>query len=426
MSKKVQQSKRDLDLNLLNKIKKALFDGAIEKDDLMSNNRLSLRRLNDLGFSTGLGSLQSDPELYPVFREIKLSVEGYGELLSFKEIKLKYADLISRVAAVMENGGNTTDLSSINSKLYEEAKEKPHWPLIRYLSVPESDKKGYWYWTDEDLITEAGNYKNLTNLKLADNTLHKHIKGRSLELALFCKWPHYNTDSYIGLNHHVYRSQGELVFGNMICLAGLEGDWRWQVHTGLYRQGSNKPMTADFQCITKEVLVEISMFEEKERGSRGVYYVNRRDEKAYIYEKYGKQAIFIDSSPFYRNGCIDAESFAQACIMNLAKYGYDGFSNAQFTAQKLLYNSAIDVKRHMTAKDFLDYLEGEHGLTRMAQLSNDKSYLNKYIKMREDSEEVFGLLREKGKRTKSRKISETVKNKNNASIASLKKCLSLT
>lgn len=268
------------------------------------------------------------------------------------------------------------------------------------------NKNNYFYWTDGDLVSEAGKFRNLTHLKNAAGSLHRELTGRDLLEEVQRLHPSYSTNCYIGHEGKCYRSQGELVLGNLILLSGVAKDWGWQVATGLYRNGSNKTMTADFRLNPLNLYIEITMFRDNPRGSRGVHYENRRIEKEKLYEANGCKHVFIDSSGFYKNGVIDAEKFARHCISTLQQYGFHGLKKSLASSKKITFHEGVDSKPELKTEEYLDYLEKKFGLTHAAQLSNDKSYLNFAINIREDGHYIRALLKERGFKIRAEKISQ--------------------
>ncbi len=82
-------------------------------------------------------------------------------------------------------------------------------------------------------------------------------------------------------------------------------------------------MTADFKLNEGNIfVVEISMFVKNGIGSKGNNYAERRKEKQRIYSANYMKHLFIDSSYFYNNGCIDSESFSKHCISRLNYFGF--------------------------------------------------------------------------------------------------------
>lgn len=401
-------TKRKKDAWLLKSVLERVLSGALPKDDLLDNNRMSQQKLRGHGVKSSLNSIISDPELFRRYAQLKRAVERWAAPIPRTGVQKRYSGLIARIKAVLGPSGNVVDLSRNHKSLYREALACPHWPLVKGLAISTKKRPEYFHWTDNDLIEAAGEYVNFTELKHKDGSLHRMITGRELKDKVRLRWSSYNTHCYVGLNGQVYRSQGELVFGNLICLSGVRNDWVIEAPTNVYRPESNKPMTADFLCKPIEHFIELSMFEADGRGARGKQYVDRRDQKASVYDDNHIYATFINTSTYYAHGCIDARAFAQHCIDVMVPLGYHGLSKAKLESSKLCYWEGVDCRPDLSASDYLDYLEQKYELTMKSQLSVDKSFLLPPINLRDDAQIVKNMLAERGKRIRKWKIAQRV------------------
>lgn len=407
MSKVIEENKDLLasveeDLEILRAIYEGLKAGRLSVESFVYKRRLSFKAVKSRGLSRCRNSVVSHPALYAAYASIKRYVEGLEEPIDGVIACERYADLIAKIQALIGPHGTMSNLSSSDMGLYREALACPHWPIVKRF-VSQKVRPDFFYWSDRDLIDEAGKYLNLTQLKVVGGQLHRELAGRDLLNQVILKYPSYSTHVYIGLAGKRYRSQGELIFGNLIVLSALDADWDWQVETGLYRKGSSKPMTADFRLKTIDLFIEISMFKKNGRGSLGKYYEARRNEKQEIYAEEGINCLFIDSSGFYVNGFIDSEAFARHCIFEIRQFGYNCFDKSGASYERLRHFEGVDSKPELSAIAFLDYLEHEYGLTHKAQLSNDRSYLRPAILLRNDCDEVLAILKSRGFAIRSKK-----------------------
>lgn len=414
-------SQLERDTHILTSILEDLKLKKILSESLLCKGRLSYKALSLRGFTRNRNSVVSTPSLYSIYGDIKRHVERLPERIDLSVAREKYSDLIARINALPQPIKSTSELSVLDYKIYKDLLLCPHWPIVKR-TVLSNVRPEYFYWTDNDLIEEAGNYKNLTQLKNSAGQLHRELKGRDLLDELMRRHSSYITHCYKGLGERFYTSQGELVFGNLIILAGLEKECEWQANTGLYRNNSNKPMTADFKLNEENIFVEISMFVKNGRGSRGKNYDERREEKQKIYSVNSMKYLFIDSSKFYNNGCIDSEAFSKHCISRLNELGFKGIDKKLSHDKDLFYFDSIDVKPDLSAIEYFEYLKLEFGLTHSAQLSNDKSRLLPFIYLREDSEEVIDLIRKSGAamRIKKNKKHHQIKRKNRVGFAEVR------
>ena len=401
----MELNKREAIVGLLKETIRLVNDNKICSESLLSKNRFSYRKLcrmqlykQYMDISVSRSSVISDPVTYGLFRELKFIVEGIQRpSLSLAEVQIKYSEEINQIQNLSFDLKSTTDFSLEYPELYGQFNKLSHWPLIKYLVFKDSTGD-YFYWIDNDLITKAGDYDNFTDLKYSECNLHRNIMGRGLKSAVELSFPQYLTSARVGLGKKVYRSLGELVFGNMVHIAQLQDDVIWQYDTGLCRKNSNKSMTSDFYIKSLNLLIEVSMFIENGRGSRGKNYDLRRKEKVDIYNKMDIKYLFIDSSEFYQQGCFLALKFALAIVEELNKLSYFALNKTvDVDESKLGFFESLDAKPELTAEEYLVFLEEKFDLTHTAQLSQDKSFLRQVIKLRFDANTVFKLLTEKGK-----------------------------
>lgn len=382
----------------------------LSTDSLLWKGRFSYKKLSNsnhalkyIGKVVSLSSVISEPVTYDLFRQLKFITEGIEyPLLTLAEVEVNYNEVIVELWNLSGQVKSTVDLSRDHYALYCRVSKLVHWPLIKYL-VFEGSTGEFLYWCDEDIINKAGDYENFTHLKYKGCNLHRHIMGRNLKSDVELRFPQYLTFARIGLGNKIYRSLGELVLGNMVVIAGAENDFIWQYDTGLCRVNSNKSMISDFYIKPLKLLIEISMFVENGRGSRGKSYDIRREEKLEIYNKMGIKYLFIDSSAFYKQGCFLSLQFALTVVEELNKFSYFTLNHTVDSDEsKLGFFESLDVRSELTAEAYLLFLEEKFGLTHTAQLSQDMSFLRQIIKLRIDARKIFSLLKEKGK--KRRKI----------------------
>lgn len=401
----MELKKRAAIVGLFKETIRLVNDNKISANSLLWKNRFSYNKLcrshlskQYINKSVSRSSVISDPATYGLFRELKFIVERIQQpLLSLAEVEIKYSEEISKIQNLGTDLKSTIDFSREHYGLYVHFSKLSHWPLIKYLVFKDSTGD-YFYWSDDDLITKAGDYDNFTHLKYSECNLHRHLMGRELKSDLELRFPQYLTFARVGLGKKVYRSLGELVFGNMVHIAQEQDDVIWQYDTGLCRKNSNKSMTSDFYIKSLNLLIEISMFVENGRGSRGKSYDLRRKEKVDIYNKMDIKCLFIDSSYFYQQGCFLALKFAQAVVEELNLLDYFTLNKTvEVDESKLGFFESLDAKPDLTAEEYLAFLEEQFDLTHTAQLSQDKSFLRQIIKLRIDADKVFKLLTEKGK-----------------------------
>ena len=401
----MELKKREAIVGLLKETIRLVNDNKISSESLLSNNRFSYSKLcrmklskQYMDISVSRSSVISDPVTHGLFRELKFIIEGIQlPSLSLAEVQIKYSEEINQIQNLSIDLKSTIDFSREYPELYGHFNKLSHWPLIKYLVFKDSTGD-YFYWLDDDLITKAGDYDNFTHLKYSECNLHRNLMGRGLKSAVELRFPQYLTSARVGLGKKVYRSLGELVFGNMVHIAQLQDDVIWQYDTGLCRKNSNKSMTSDFYIKSLNLLIEVSMFVENGRGSRGKNYDLRRKEKVDIYNKTDIKCLFIDSSEFYQQGCFLALKFALTIVEELNKLSYFALNKTvDVDESKLGFFESLDAKPELTAEEYLAFLEEQFDLTHTAQLSQDKSFLRQVIKLRIDANKVFKLLTEKGK-----------------------------
>ena len=392
------------DVRVLQDLYEQLRTGELQKDHLLHKGRLSNHKLRRLGVTSSVHNIKSDPVRYQKYCQIKRYAERFEYPIDADDVQRLYRDLIGKIKAAVGPIGSVVKLSSNEKKLYKEALACPHWPILKRVLFSDS-RPDYFYWSDNDLIDKAGQFRNFTHLKNKGGELHREITGRELKDQVVHRWPSYITHFYIGLGERIYRSQGELVLGNLIYLSSADSDWERQISTNLFRPGSNKPMTADFLCKPIDCLIEISMFEENGRGSRGKQYDSRRREKMECYSAIN--VVFLDSSNFYINGCIDERAFGRSCIEKLRSVGYINLRESALDSGQLAYSKGLDIRLDLTAPEFLDYLKQKHDLVCTAQLSNDKSFLRLVIRGRPDADYVMEILKQRGMEIGRRKISQS-------------------
>jgi hypothetical protein len=400
----MELKKRNSLVNMFKKTFNLIKSKDLNHESLLSKGRFSYNKLthselwtDSINYNISISSILSDPITYQLLRELKFTIEKFDHpLMSMKQVETKYASVIAEIKLLGNQISSTVDLSRADDRLYRRICKIPHWPLIKYLTLTDSTGD-FFYWCDDDLINKAGDYENFTHLKYAACGLHRHIMGRELKSKVELRWSHYITFARIGLGDKIYRSLGELVFGNMIVLAGTQDDFIWQYDTGLCRKDSNKPMISDFYCKSLDLLIEISMFIENGRGSRGESYDARRQEKLSIFQNENKKSLFIDSSIYYHQGCFFASGFADKIIQELNKHGYTHLNDvANETEDKLGFFTSAETMFELNSEEYLDFLEKEFGLIKMAQLSTSKSFLRQVIKVRPDADDIFKLLKKKG------------------------------
>ena len=410
-------------VDLLNKLIVEVEGGSSELDSLLVKGRFSYVRIFNTRYwqddvnKVSRSSMLSCPSTYSLFRKLKFLIEQRDiPKLDMDEFREIYMHEISAFHQLPKKPITTTELRNESSALYIQLCSTPDWPRLKYLLLPNSNPD-FLYWTDQDLIHEARKYINLTQLKMKGGELHRHIIARELQEKVLSTYPSYNTDTYIGLKGYRYRSQGELILGNMIVLANKESHFLWQVNTNLYRQNSKKPMTADFYCKPIDLYIEISMFVENGRGSRGIFYSARREGKSKIYKQAGLNVLFIDASEFYYHGRIDPTLFANHIAGAINQHNYDGLKNTLSCApSKIAFFESVKSRLDLNCEDYCEFLAVEYGLTHMSQLSNNKSYLLAAIGIRPDSSEVLAILKAQGVEVRRKALRINVQNREYAAI----------
>jgi hypothetical protein len=389
-------------------------NGEIDPSQFMTKSRLSYPKIADFlncGQDLSSNSLASDPQLNRTYRQLKMTCEGVD--LTVKEIEKKFCNLIHEIkeyCKTMPSINSATALSQPSGRwdLYKEAIKTPFSSTIFRLARLTAGRPDYWYWEDDEIIAKACDCDSLTELKYADGTLHRHIKGRNLESKLVMAKPCYAKHFYVGHDGWSYRSVPELIAGNYFYLSGI--DYRHEVNTFLRSGGSSKSRVADFYLPEYLLFIEIVQNEAGDRGARRKSYQQRNCSKYELYKKGNLCCIFINSDPYYNRGVFNAIEFIEALRTELSKKGIN--TGAPPPIADLVYRDDLVKMKVINepSETIVQYLRGL-GVDGIKTLQDNFSSILTLLQYRPD----YQAIRDQIKRENSLKKSELLKlhHKNN-------------
>ena len=367
------------DAEALKKLKALNTKDGIEriKSDFMTNKKLGEARIS-MFLGVPQKRLTLSPVLYEPFRLLKFKAEGLA--MTRAEVKVEYADLIT---ALKKTGATEWEEVYLdNHTLYKEVIGTGYAAYIKQESgIGGSNRKGYIYMEDQELIEETADFESFTDLHHRNNSLHMHITGRGLLNAVVKAHPHYFVE-HIGLGHRRYQSEAERVVGNWLVHTGCKH--QYDVPTGLYRQGSSKEMRADFmfEHQGRNVYLELLQNTIPNRGKRRESYVKRLEQKVKIYGEHGLDCVFVDTDILNNKQGVMA---TELCEMVRNKVGDEGIKLPKVPKISVLkYNLSREnstdksILMNGTVTEVLALFD-QLGITRVGDLQNLHSPIYKIV-----------------------------------------------
>lgn len=337
---------------------------------------------------------------YELYSQIKLIVEGV-ERQPISVLEEKYDDLLKELREVisLHQIEFAVDLFKAAPELYKRVSALPESGLLYSLSGMTTDRAGYFYMHEDDVLSEASKFQRLVELKEKSPSLHKEIKFRNLSNKLLVRAPHMAGIFYKGLRDRFYRSQAELVMGNLLILNGVAFDS--EVRLPIKARRSTKPMIADFLIKPFSVYVEIEQNTAGDRSDRRANYKKRNLRKREAYEKHGYKVLWIDSDPYYTHKSFDIEGFMEAAVESLREIGVE---LSTFPVKEVFYQED-EIKNNLLTlnkEQLLPYLYAL-GITGIAVLQNKFCSMHTMLSLREDYEQVMGAIKFASTAGKSKK-----------------------
>lgn len=338
---------------------------------------------------------------YELYSQIKLIVEGV-ERQPISVLEEKHADLLEELREVISLNPIKLagDLVKVAPELYKRVSALPESGLLYRLSGMTTDRAGYFYMHDDDVLSEASKFNSLVELKDKSPSLHKEIKSRRLSNKLLVQAPHMAGIFYKGLGDRFYRSQAELVMGNLLTLNALEFDSEASIP--IKAEGSKRPMIADFLINRFGVYVEIEQNTAGDRSPRRAFYKERNDRKRAAYEDHGYKVLWIDSDPYYTHKSFDIEGFMESAVESLREIGVE---LSTFPVKDVFYQEN-EIKNNLLTlnkEQLLPYLYAL-GITGIAVLQNQFCSMHTMLKLREDYEQVMEAIKSASNAQKAKKV----------------------
>ena len=360
---------------------------------LLERGRLSPTRVGaHLSISFIGGDLPRMRGVNRAWRQLKFTAEGISPDESVRSREI--AALRDVIVAALDGQilGSRTEFFRRHTALYQQISRSPYSVFAFRAAGIVGGRPDYWYLTDDELVALAARYESFTALKMGDDMLHRHIVGLDLERAVIAANPNYAKHFRIGHGGFRYRSEAELIIGNLLHLNAVAVR-REVLLSGLGSRKKRAPV-ADFQFLPGGQILEIAQNTRNDRGSRRQAYVRRHNAKVRLYELAGVSHLAVDADDFYVRGVFDALAWANRVRNDLlSAFGIDiGPIRA---AADLLFEDCADKRLFISASqaDVMRRLE-ELGIASIAKLQNHHSWILTCLKYRPDAAEILESLKQ--------------------------------
>jgi hypothetical protein len=399
--------------------------GLVDTASLMTGCRLSktavVDRVRGFGYASD-SALLSHPLTHSAYRRLKFQLEGLT--LSPQQVAVQFAALIEEVRRYLlahPEVRTMTSLWQMSPALYRKVRGDPHARLIFWAAGGPRSRSDLLYWTDEQLLEAAVEYRSLSDLKSRGGELHRHIVGRAL-LPKLCARASWMVGNFrVGFAGHRYRSQPELILGNWLEINAIPVVREF--NTGLRHGESRRAVVADFKLLRDDCLVELLQSDGQGTGSRGRAYDARWSRKRSLYETHDQRFVSVPTDALFEHGLLDVSAFVGAIEAALSEKRIDIGRSPPL--DKLAWEDHAGKTELLTLglDDLVAHLR-RLGAVNSAVLQNRFSWALSCLRWRPDFEELLARYRTEGIAMRAQSIRRTreAKRQNYASLAEIR-CL---